>query len=216
MQDQPTDPTEKRCTKCGETKPIEAFRKGPKERHKNGRRQPCRACEYLNHRAYVEADREAWRNARREYYREYGRKNAAKRAAAARHRYANDDVQRERILANSARQKARDPKRQAARDRRDARRATAVERRQEKDRLAAKRRRAAERGGRFIENVHPLVLLERADGVCGICGEDVDPFDFHVDHIHPLVRGGEHSYMNTQIAHPLCNLRKGDRAQLID
>jgi 5-methylcytosine-specific restriction endonuclease McrA len=27
----------------------------------------------------------------------------------------------------------------------------------------------------------------------------------------PLALGGEHSYANTQVAHPLCNLRKGSR-----
>lgn len=63
----------------------------------------------------------------------------------------------------------------------------------------------------FVEHVHPLVVLERDDGVCGICGTDVDPTDFHVDHVMPLVRGGEHSYANVQLAHPVCNQRKGDR-----
>lgn len=63
----------------------------------------------------------------------------------------------------------------------------------------------------FVEEVHGLVLLERHDGLCGICGEDVDPLDFHIDHVVPLIRGGEHSYANTQPAHPLCNRRKGRR-----
>lgn len=80
-------------------------------------------------------------------------------------------------------------------------------------RLAAQRRRARQRGA-FIEDVDPLVVLERDDGVCGICGEDVDPFAFHVDHVIPLARGGEHSYANTQPAHPSCNSRKGGRAWL--
>jgi 5-methylcytosine-specific restriction endonuclease McrA len=59
--------------------------------------------------------------------------------------------------------------------------------------------------------VHSLVVLERADGVCGICGHDVDPFAFHVDHVVPLARGGEHNYSNVQPAHPLCNQRKSAR-----
>jgi 5-methylcytosine-specific restriction endonuclease McrA len=63
----------------------------------------------------------------------------------------------------------------------------------------------------FVEEVDALVLLERHDGVCGICGHDVDPLDFHIDHVVPLSRGGEHSYTNTQPAHPLCNKRKGAR-----
>jgi 5-methylcytosine-specific restriction endonuclease McrA len=32
-----------------------------------------------------------------------------------------------------------------------------------------------------------------------------------VDHIIPLVLGGEHSMANVQAAHLVCNLRKGDR-----
>lgn len=60
----------------------------------------------------------------------------------------------------------------------------------------------------YMEDVHPLVLLERDDGICGICGHDVDPMAYDIDHIVPLSRGGEHSYANTQVAHPLCNKRK--------
>lgn len=63
----------------------------------------------------------------------------------------------------------------------------------------------------FVEEVDALILLERHDGVCGICGGDVDPLDYHIDHVVPLIRGGEHSYANTQPAHPLCNRRKGRR-----
>jgi 5-methylcytosine-specific restriction endonuclease McrA len=64
----------------------------------------------------------------------------------------------------------------------------------------------------FVEDVNPLVVLERHDGICGICGDDVDPLRFDVDHIVPLARGGEHSYRNTQPAHPSCNYRKGAKA----
>ena len=61
------------------------------------------------------------------------------------------------------------------------------------------------------EFIHPLVVLERDDGVCGICGGDVDPFDFHVDHIIPLSRGGSHTFDNVQASHPLCNARKASK-----
>lgn len=80
----------------------------------------------------------------------------------------------------------------------------------ERARVGASARRARRRE-RFVENVSPLVVLERDDGVCGICGEDVDPTHFHVDHVVPLSRGGEHCYANTQPAHPVCNQRKHDK-----
>lgn len=79
------------------------------------------------------------------------------------------------------------------------------------ERLMRQQAREARKRGQFVENVHPLAVLERDDGVCGICDSDVDPFDFHVDHVIPLSAGGEHSYANVQVAHPICNLRKGDR-----
>lgn len=77
---------------------------------------------------------------------------------------------------------------------------------------SAQRARSAARRARCVDVVHPLVVLELHDGVCGICGEDVDPLDFHVDHIVQLVHGGEHSYENTQPACPPCNLAKNGRA----
>jgi 5-methylcytosine-specific restriction endonuclease McrA len=44
-------------------------------------------------------------------------------------------------------------------------------------------------------------------GMCGIC-KDFIVGKFHVDHVIPLSRGGEHSYANAQLAHPTCNLEK--------
>jgi 5-methylcytosine-specific restriction endonuclease McrA len=63
----------------------------------------------------------------------------------------------------------------------------------------------------FVEEVDPAVLWERDEGVCGICGDGCDHADYQIDHRVPLALGGEHSYANTQVAHPLCNLRKGSR-----
>jgi 5-methylcytosine-specific restriction endonuclease McrA len=75
-----------------------------------------------------------------------------------------------------------------------------------------KRLRELSRRGRrrdqFVEHVSPLMVLERDDGVCGICGDDVDPQNFHVDHITPLFEGGLHAYSNVRAAHPSCNLRR--------
>lgn len=80
--------------------------------------------------------------------------------------------------------------------------------------------RASQQGDRrarlrraFVEPVDRLTLYERDGGVCGLCGSPVEVSDFHVDHVVPLSRGGEHSYANTQIAHPSCNLSKHNRLQ---
>lgn len=62
-----------------------------------------------------------------------------------------------------------------------------------------------------VEHVDRQVVFERDEGICGICREPVERNDFHIDHVIPLSKGGEHSYANVQVAHPPCNLAKSDR-----
>lgn len=73
------------------------------------------------------------------------------------------------------------------------------------------RRRARKLGAAHVEHVDRRVVLESHDEICGICGDAVDPLDYHVDHIVPLTRGGDHTYDNSQPAHPSCNLRKHNK-----
>jgi 5-methylcytosine-specific restriction endonuclease McrA len=53
-------------------------------------------------------------------------------------------------------------------------------------------------------------LYEASAGKCAYCGEDVGD-NYHVDHIHPLSRGGSNGPENLAIACPGCNLSKGDK-----
>ena len=71
------------------------------------------------------------------------------------------------------------------------------------------RRRAHKKNAPVVENVNRSVVFERDKGICGICGLLVDPADWHLDHVVPLSKGGKHSYENTRVTHPRCNLRKG-------
>jgi 5-methylcytosine-specific restriction endonuclease McrA len=68
----------------------------------------------------------------------------------------------------------------------------------------------ARRRKNYVEDVDPLLVLVLSGGECGICGQVIDG-PFHVDHIIPVSRNGEHSYGNVQAAHPLCNCRKHNR-----
>lgn len=77
-------------------------------------------------------------------------------------------------------------------------------------RIYAAARRARLRD-QFVEHVDAFAVYDRDGGICGICGDAVERSDFHVDHVIPLVRGGEHSYANVQVAHPSCNSRKRDK-----
>lgn len=75
--------------------------------------------------------------------------------------------------------------------------------------------RNAERRARLrevtVERVSRAAVFERDGGVCGICGNPVDPTNWHLDHIVPLAKGGTHEEANVQVAHPRCNLSKGAR-----
>jgi 5-methylcytosine-specific restriction endonuclease McrA len=59
-----------------------------------------------------------------------------------------------------------------------------------------------------IEAIDRAIVYERDKGICGICRKPVDS-DWHLDHIIPLSRSGEHSYANVQVSHSRCNLSKG-------
>lgn len=52
-------------------------------------------------------------------------------------------------------------------------------------------------------------VIERDGLICGICGGDVVLSDVHIDHIYPVSRGGKDELTNLQVAHSVCNIRKG-------
>jgi 5-methylcytosine-specific restriction endonuclease McrA len=192
----------KRCTRCDQTKPFEGF-----YALRSGRLSCyCKPCARDDARARYHAGgvaarttarermrRERKRHPDRARARDRARNPEKKRAKDRRYREGLSEAGRARLRENYRRWLERHPD-----EARDASRSHAAAH-------AARKREA------FVEFVHPLVVLERHDGTCGICGEDVDPFCFEVDHIRPLVRGGAHSYANTQPAHPLCNRSKGAR-----
>lgn len=166
------------------------------------------------------ADPEARRAYHREYY-QRTRERQAERARARkdeinarrRERYAADgerERERSRRYREENLEKVREADRRYARENSESRSQKAVDwQRANPERVAIRsaKRRARKNAG-IVEEVVPLVVLELDDGVCGICHEDVDPTDFHVDHVVPLSAGGDHCYANVQVAHPDCNLRK--------
>lgn len=83
-------------------------------------------------------------------------------------------------------------------------------RRNPQQRRRAEQNRRARKLDQFVESVDAQILYEMHGGMCGICKEFIGG-EFHVDHIIPLSKGGLHGYVNTQPAHPSCNLRKGNR-----
>ncbi len=49
-------------------------------------------------------------------------------------------------------------------------------------------------------------LFQEQEGSCYYCQEKLDKY--HLDHMHPLIRGGMHDDSNLCLACPRCNLRK--------
>jgi len=58
-------------------------------------------------------------------------------------------------------------------------------------------------------------LYQLVGGKCQVCGEPL-PKNWHADHIHPYVLGGETDVVNGQALCPKCNLRKGKKTMSID
>lgn len=135
---------------------------------------------------YTDKNRGAVRGEPREYF-PYHRKKTAEQKAETRRSYYH--------------RKKHDP--EYSRKRREQRR-------------RMKLRRRAQKLGVEAEDIDLACLHEEHGGLCGLCGEPIDPAlkypnqrSNSVDHIVPLALGGGHTYANTQPAHWLCNVRKG-------
>lgn len=59
--------------------------------------------------------------------------------------------------------------------------------------------------------VHREDIIMRDASTCYLCGEHLERAAVTLDHVIPLVRGGEHSEANLKVCCLPCNLRKGAR-----
>lgn len=90
-------------------------------------------------------------------------------------------------------------------------------RKRERNRANCRRRRALKLGA-ASEPYTLAEIAERDRFRCGLCRRKVDmelpgPYDMSpsIDHIVPLSRGGDDTRANVQLAHWICNTRKGNR-----
>lgn len=81
-----------------------------------------------------------------------------------------------------------------------------------------RRRRAAEQRTPKSERFNESEIYERDRWICGVCRRKVDRAvqwpDLQcpsIDHIVPLVEGGEHTRANVRLAHLGCNIARGHR-----
>lgn len=145
------------------------------------------AAYYETHRARIDAQAAAWRLAHPERARTIARESTRRRRAAR----SEPPNEKERELARARNRRYNTTPKGHARARK------------------ADLARKARRRGAFVDYVDPGLVFARDMGICGICGDEVSPRAFHVDHVIPLSKGGQHSYENVQLAHPICNRRKG-------
>lgn len=83
--------------------------------------------------------------------------------------------------------------------------------RRERDRDNKAVRRALLAGCLKVKLVRVAAVRERDRETCHLCGRWVSVHEQSLDHVVPLSRGGEHTYLNIKLAHQLCNSKKGDR-----
>lgn len=65
------------------------------------------------------------------------------------------------------------------------------------------------------EYVHPSfigLLLSEQGAACACCDASFSSFEYHVDHVVPISRGGEHKHENLQLLCDTCNRRKAARS----
>jgi len=74
-----------------------------------------------------------------------------------------------------------------------------------------KKRRARQNNAPVVESFTRQDILDKWGTDCHICKKPVDVLDWHMEHVLPLVKGGEHSLTNVKPSHPKCNLVKGTK-----
>ncbi len=198
----------KKCSKCGKTKPATAFSKDRIKR--DGLRGSCKLCDSVRAKAYYQDHRERLLTLASKYYKlhpsasleamaQWRKANMDKcRAYSAKWLKANPDKQRER----AARCRKAKPEKY-----REYGAKWCKENLDKRSNVAAQRR--ARKCGVNAEKVDRNVVYDRDKGFCHICGVAVFHDNWHLDHIVPLSKGGEHSYKNVAVSHPFCNLSKG-------
>lgn len=178
----------KRCRCCQQVLPRSEFFARPSNR--DGLYSYCRACNVIKIREY-QSRRPDWKEYKRAYDRERVQRLKDEIAEKNRARYLRN---RERRLAQAKAyaEANRDKVREIKRSYRH-------------------RRRSVERTGMTGREMAEWVSAQKK--VCYWCGSRC-PTNFHVDHYHPLAKGGKHEASNLVIACRSCNSRKQARDPL--
>ena len=187
----------KKCSRCLETKPLTEF--SVNKSSPDGRHSLCKPCK-TESRSSPSAERiEAERNRSKRYYQE----NKARITELRKARYAKDKeatLAKNREWRDKHLEQHRAQCRQWAKDNPVAMRAI----------IARRRAKILEVGGSYSK-YDVARLMETQGKECACCSVDLDSAGYHVDHIHPISRGGSNSPDNLQLLCPTCNRRKSNK-----
>lgn len=230
---------EKKCTICGETKPLTAFRKG--YGHPDTLQSSCQACQGRGHRqrywrnpdasrAYarvnarnhqeaIKARGKRWYAENRDkqiaWYREYNEKRREQQREYNRQRRASWTPEQRKEKYSQWNQQARDSGRLARWQDANAEKLKSYK----KLWLKACHRKNADKENlrrarklmATIGEVNRGDIINRWGKQCYICDRPLQSSEIHIDHIYPLARGGAHTESNLRPCCQPCNSRKGAR-----
>lgn len=204
------DSTTKTCTKCDNQFPATPeyfYRDASKS---DGMQSCCKPCQQTRNRHYYEANAEKERERVRQYRemnpdkvrdkdRRYRTANRDK-VRASDHDYYTNNVEKVREqhwryrIDNLDKERARWQRYKAANP--------------EKNAVSSRNRRARVRNAKGTHTAADIAAqLKRQKGHCYWCNCKLEKY--HVDHVHPIARGGWNDPSNLVIACPTCNDSKG-------
>lgn len=151
----------------------------------------------------------------REKMRRWRAANRDRARASERARYAADperhrakakrwrDANPEKVRASVHAWQARNPEKAKAINK------AWIERNRERMRDRYALRHARQVGAPNVEKIDRREIYRRDGGRCHLCGKPAGD-DYHLDHLVPLSKGGDHTKVNLRVAHPHCNLVRHD------
>lgn len=195
----------KRCTKCGEEKPLSEFYRNKTK--KDGRNSFCKPCANAYDVVYKENKKDYFKEYRLNYKKENHLKlqeyNAnryiCKKQDIA--KYREDNAEKIRLVSRTYRQKNAD----AIRERLSNWEKTNPEKRKALNHNRRARKLNAE-GSHTAADIQQLLVLQKSK--CAVCRTSIKN-GYHVDHVIPLALNGGNGKDNLQLLCPSCNCSKG-------
>lgn len=200
--DTPDSTTLKRCTKCGEEKPLTEFYTDG--RASDGRQSRCKDCwNAIQRERRKDPEFKAWN---KQYQREWSANNPDKRKAISK-RYYDKNADRLREYW----ERFREEKREIVLER--GRRYANSDRGKDTGRAARSRRRTRmqENGGNITADEIAAIRVAQTDKkgrlICWRCGKPIRDTP-HLDHWIPVRHGGKSDAGNMHFMHAICNTSK--------